>query len=392
MFVAISCNKESTPPEDQFEAGDLIAEKMINTWDTLSIQILVHAMNSETPRPLKYDVTVYSLTYYTRNAFGDLVPATGALFVPEHSGNMPLLSIQHGTESKRSQVASENPLYAGEGIVGLVTGSLGYITCIPDYLGLGGSAGLHPYLHAATLSANVIDFLVAASKSLEEKSVNTTGELYLTGYSEGGYVTMATHKALQEDLSSPFTVTASVPMAGPYDLKGTIDTILSHPEYPNPAFIAYFLLAYNQVYQWNRLGDIFMSPYETMVPQLFDGNHTTSQISEALPATLSELIQNDFVSGYLSGTDQQLMSAVEENTLLDWVPQAPVLLIQGVNDEIVPPQNMMTAKDYFENHGATGVETWWINGGTHSEAAVPAYVRMISWVDSLHQAGYSNQK
>lgn len=391
LFGTYSCRK--TTEEPVFTRGYLISERVINTWDTASIRALVTALDVTLPVPLGSEVTVYSITYNTINPSGDIVAATGALFLPENSISMPLLSIQHGTETKRSMVSSVNPLITtGEGMVGLVTAGIGYITCIPDYLGLGGSTLLHPYLHAATLSANVIDFLKAANQSLKEKSITTTGELYLTGYSEGGYVTMATHKALQEDLSSPFTVTASVPMAGPYDLKGTIDTILSYPEYSNPTFIAYFLLAYNQIYQWNRLDEIFQSPYNVIINQLFDGNHTSREIADALPKTISELIREDFIAGYLDGTDRQLTEAVEENTLLGWTPTAPVLMVQGSADEIVPPANMVTARDHFLQNGATNIETFSIEDGTHGSAAIPAFVKMLMWVDSLHQAGYSNQK
>jgi len=385
LVLAFSCCKEE-PFDNQFERGDLISEYVINTWDTSTIRALVTALEVDLPVSLQSAVTVYSITYYTVNPKGDIVPATGALYLPESDKAMPVMSIQHGTETKRSMVSSVNPLITtGEGMVGLVTGGLGYITCIPDYLGLGGSSGLHPYLHAATLSANVIDFLIAARESLQEKSVSTTGELYLTGYSEGGYVTMAAHRELQNHCSDEFPVTASVPMAGPYDLKGTIDTVLSRSEYPNPAFIAYFLLAYNQIYRWNRLGDIFKSPYETIVPQLFDGYHTSGQIADALPETLSELIQDDFITGYLDGSDQELTEAVEENTLLGWTPLAPVLMIHGTEDEIVPYQNMITARDDMLKNGAAHVEIWEIPGGSHGSSALPAFTRMLMWVDSLRQ-------
>ncbi|NOY37484.1 MAG: alpha/beta hydrolase [Chlorobi bacterium] len=389
LLLVFSCRKEDFPPGGMAERGDIISERVIDSWDTSTIHTLVNALAVELPIPLQSGVTVYSITYYTLNPKGDLVPATGALFIPEVDDAMPVMSIQHGTETKKSMVSSVNPLITtGEGMVGLVTGSLGYITCIPDYLGLGGSSGLHPYLHAATLSANVVDFLVAARESLQEKSVATTGELYLTGYSEGGYVTMAAHRELQNHYPAEFPVTASVPMAGPYDLKGTIDTVLSRPGYPNPAFIAYFLLAYNQIYRWNRLGDIFKSPYETLVPQLFDGNHTSGQIADALPNTLSELIQDDFIAGYLDGSDQELMEAVKENTLLGWAPLAPVLMIHGTEDEIVPYQNMITARDDMLKNGAAHVETREIPGGSHGSSALPAFTRMLMWVDSLHQLQY----
>ena len=46
--------------------------------------------------------------------------------------------------------------------------------------------------------------------------MTTTDELFLLGYSEGGYATMALHRELQQFHSDEFTVTASAPMAGPW--------------------------------------------------------------------------------------------------------------------------------------------------------------------------------
>jgi hypothetical protein len=44
----------------------------------------------------------------------------------------------------------------------------------------------------------------------------------VTGYSQGGYVAMATHRALQD---AGETVTASAPMSGPYALSAFSDAI-----------------------------------------------------------------------------------------------------------------------------------------------------------------------
>ncbi len=58
------------------------------------------------------------------------------------------MSIQHGTETKRDRVASVSPENSTEGIVGLLSASMGYLTMVPDYPGFGVSTCMHPYLHA----------------------------------------------------------------------------------------------------------------------------------------------------------------------------------------------------------------------------------------------------
>jgi len=53
-------------------------------------------------------------------------------------------------------------------------------------------------------------------------ATSDSGKLFITGYSEGGYVAMATHKALQ---AAGAPVTASAPMSGPYALEAFGDAV-----------------------------------------------------------------------------------------------------------------------------------------------------------------------
>src|SRR5450631_486730 len=71
----------------------------------------------------------------------------------------------------------------------------------------------------------MIDALTAARTALPHTLAAATtdsGKLFITGYSEGGYVAMATHKALQ---AAGQTVTASAPMSGPYALEAFGDAV-----------------------------------------------------------------------------------------------------------------------------------------------------------------------
>src|SRR5262249_38610216 len=67
--------------------------------------------------------------------------------------------------------------------------------------------------------------LTAARKALGKVLSNSTsdnGKLFITGYSQGGFVAMATHRALQ---AAGRPVTASAPMSGPYALEAFGDAV-----------------------------------------------------------------------------------------------------------------------------------------------------------------------
>ena len=102
----------------------------------------------------------------------------------------------------------------------------GYIVVAPNYVGYDTSTlGYHPYLNGDQQSKDMIDALTAARSALPTADAPATtdgGQLLVTGYSQGGYVAMATHRALQE---AGETVTASAPMSGPYALSAFSDAI-----------------------------------------------------------------------------------------------------------------------------------------------------------------------
>ena len=86
-------------------------------------------------------------------------------------------------------------------------------------------------MHAATLASATVNMNRAARKFLADPGISrtTNGQFFLTGYSEGGYATLATQRLMQQSLPAEFPVTASEPGAGPYDMTGTTLTILSSP-------------------------------------------------------------------------------------------------------------------------------------------------------------------
>ena len=89
----------------------------------------------------------------------------------------------------------------------------------------------------------VIDLLKAAAELSQQQGITFNGELFLAGYSEGGYATMASHKAIEENGLDGFTLIASFPAAGAYDIKGVQETIFEQTTYDEPHYLAYIARA-----------------------------------------------------------------------------------------------------------------------------------------------------
>ena len=194
---------------------------------------------------------------------------------------------------------------------------------------------------------------------------------------------MAAHKKIEEEYSDEFTVTASAPMAGAYDLIGTADVVIGQQSYGTPTFLSFLLLAYNDVYSWNRLSDIFQSPYDTTIPTLFDGSNGTVYIESQLPSDITNLFTESFLTNYSNGSDSQLISALHTNCVYDWTPTAPIKLYHGNADDTVPYQNAVTAYNTLLANGAPNIELVTIEGGNHATSVVPSIVGMVTWFETF---------
>ncbi|MFH1852439.1 MAG: alpha/beta fold hydrolase [Candidatus Neomarinimicrobiota bacterium] len=367
-------------PEDQPIRGEIVSATALGSYTSEQIATIITLAGFDNSSDPQFAVDAYRIIYETIDPAGADVKASGALFVPVGGPAYPLLSLQHGTVTERDAVASVHPYNSGEGFIGLIAASRGYCTAVPDYLGYGQSELLHPYLHARSLASAVIDFIRAGRNFCREREIDLDDRLFLTGYSEGGYATLATHREIEQNFSDEFNLTAVAPMAGPYDLTGTVDSIFQDSDYTQPLYPAFILAAYADIYDELRLADIFQPPYAELIPGLFDGTSDYDQITAILPGTLGDLFHDDFISGYLGGNEPELTAILRENTLLDWHPSVPLTFFHGDADETVPYYNALTAVANLSATSTAAVNLVTIPGGSHGTAILSAFSGMFEWL------------
>jgi hypothetical protein len=333
-----------------------------------------------------YGVSMYKMTYETIDPFGNLTEASGLMALPLNPVKpLPLLSYQHGTLVDRQDSISypgASPYYTE---VATILAASGYVVSAPDYLGLGDSAGLHPYVHAKSLATAIIDMVRGVRTYCAQNGIGLNGQLFLTGYSEGGYATMAAHREMETNYPDEFVVTASAPAAGSYDLSGaTMQTFLSDEPYSQPYEVPYFLLAYDEIYGLaDSYSDIFSAPYDSTIPPLFDGNHDEQEINAALPSIPKDIFSNGLLAGLESPDSNVYKAMLRENDVYRWTPRAPVRLYHCTADELVPYENSVTAYNYFVGSGATNVQLVPLPYGTHENCALYAHLLIKQWFDLL---------
>ncbi|WP_084523848.1 alpha/beta hydrolase family protein [Adhaeribacter aquaticus] len=388
MFTLSGCglfNKEEEKPEPD-GSEYFVAATPISTIPKSVLQGLAQASGfGSSVNLLKYDVAFYKFTYKTTYKNSE-TEVSGLLAIPQNTPAPPaLLSAQHGTMFADADAPSNFPAaFTGFELLA----SAGYITVIPDFIGYGVSKDIvHPYYDEQHSALTVVDMLKAAKYYLKKEKINLNSNLFLVGYSEGGYVTMAAQKEIEANPKHNLTLTAVAAGAGGYDLTGMLSGIATTTTYVEPSFLALIIQAYNTTYNWNRpFTDFFQEPYAGRIPTLLNGTMKREEINNQLTTSPSALFNPVFYANLLNPAGElALKQALTNNSLLDWVPKSPTRLYHGTADEAVFYQTSETTFNRFKAAGANNVELKPISGGMHRTSIIPMMLDALSWFDSQNK-------
>lgn len=361
-------------------------------------------------------VTVYHLQYETVGGQGEATTASGALMVPggidsSCTGARPIVLYAHGTSAEKSYDIANLSGTTGnvndEGVLlAAVFAAQGYIVVAPNYAGYDTSAlPYHPYLIAAQQSHDMMDALSAARSAFANVGASAGSKLFITGYSQGGYVALATYRAM---LAAGMSVTAAAPMSGPYALSAFADAIFMG-EVDGGATINFTLVASSYQHSYGNVystpTDVFSSQYATnigsllpttttradlytqgLLPQyaLFSNTPPAAQYASMTPATTpadlapafalgfgaSPLVTNAYRLSYLQDAQANpdggfptttsdmppaspangLRQDLAKNDLRDFNPTGPVLLCGGDSDPEVFYFNTQLMQGYWSAH------------------------------------------
>ena len=322
-------------------------------------------------REMKYSLRLFNLSYYTEDAKGRIVRTAGVLIVPVMPAGtqVPMVSFQHGTmlEEKQAPTVSNGPEL---GIAVAMASASGLVMTVPDHLGLGIEAlkhpeQFHPYCQWAPLARDNGDMLVAVQSLLQSSTFKRAvkdlpaldGRLFLTGYSEGGYLTLGLHRELEShpEQYGNLKVAGSTPLAGPYALStAVLENLMERKPALSPFFFPYLLVTLNQTYDTFPTPDAFFAePYDATVVPLIDGLHSDLEVNKAMPKFSEDVLlptvradlrarrgpfYSHWVANDLAGADGSGYSL-----------RAPVHLIHGADDELCPRINTELVTDYLKS-------------------------------------------
>lgn len=392
VISAASCSREDDDPfSDNLYLTS--AEKVFTT-QTANISSLLGILSSTNPEVarlsshVKHAVDVWRVTY-TTSLYDEEITASGLICFPATPGNYPVLSFQNGTNTEHSNAPSVYPSNFSYLLVQNVA-SMGFVVIIPDYPGFGSSEDkAHPYLLKEPTVRSVKDMLEALREFDTDIALtgSVTDDLYLFGYSQGGWATLALHSDIEANGAAGFTLVASAAGAGPASLTEVLTGVITATEYPMPSYFAYIAHAYRT---YNRFtvgyADIFKEPYASRIPTLFNGMMSTGSINGQLTTRIADLLKAEFIAGF--GTNPAyagVWAALEENSIEAWNTSVPLLLTHGEDDTQVPSAGTVS---FYNNMIGAGslpsvVTMELIPEADHGDGLLPASVKSLLFLIEL---------
>ena len=352
------------------------------------------------------------LEYRTIGGQGEATNATAAIMVPSGSdpacnGPRPVVLYAHGTTPARNYnlamwTDATQPA-AGEGLtIATMFAAQGFIVVAPNYAGYDKSTlTYHPYLNGDQQGKDMVDALKAARTTFPVIGATDAGSLFVTGYSQGGYVAMAAHRELQ---ATGQPLTASAPLSAPSAISLLTDYGFSGwpalgATVNTPLLTTSWQKQFGNVY--TATGDIYELQYangiDTLLPSLtpigtifatgklpplalYPANAVPGPVDPSLaifygPNNLirqsyltqanNDLLATPCAGNALPATAASLNTtaplnctpllgfrkAAVANDLRNWLPQRPVLMCGGANDPTVNFLSTRATAGYFRARG-----------------------------------------
>lgn len=374
----------SAPAAQRHEArGELVAITPVARVGRAGVADFLATAGMDTGT-VRHGVRAYRLTYRTITPQGAPTTATGLFVLPEGGAHrLDLVSDTHGTMAHRDyapSVTEDSGRYAA-----YLQASAGRAVAAPDYLGLGKGPGFHPYMDTGSAVTASLDMLRASRTAAQRLGRPLTGDVYASGFSQGGQVAMALGKALESGADRRFTLRALAPVSGPYDLEHAETPAIFDGRVNSTSalfYMTYFLTAQNRLHPlWKDPSEAFRKPYADIVDGLFDTNHFEEEIIPALPATLKELLTDDYYQRIQHPTGALLAVIRAQDGNCAWKPDVPVRLYSSSGDTDVPIAN---ARSCAADLARRGVKAPVIDQGstTHNETYLKSGPQIVRWFDA----------
>jgi pimeloyl-ACP methyl ester carboxylesterase len=394
LYMVLSCQ---TDDDQLVENDNFLSATLLNSMSEEEVKALFTLAKQFFPEIPDYSqqvvggINLYYLEYKSTYLDGESIVLSGLVCAPDDASRESMIvSVQNGTLVEYSSAPSkdlDNPAF----MLIQAMASLGYVIVIQDYIGFGASEGYpHPYHVKPLFQSTVKDMLLATQEMAASGDYlfKLSGELFLTGYSLGGWASLVAHYDLENDPVEGLTLLGSVCGAGAYNLLDMQEHLFEQTNYGQPYYIALLFFGYSSVGAiQDDMSLFFNEPYDSRILDLIDGEHSPGQINSQLSYDMSELLSQRLLTEFDVHSDfAPLKQALEDNSQQAWVNKAPIYLFHGDEDEDIP---FSISEDLYADFQDLGVGPDKISlvrleGADHSSGSMSMFLMLM---DLLQDGG-----
>lgn len=392
VFILFLNNQvQSQSKLESLSISNAVYYELIGRYD---IARLNHILNVEIPAatgtkenytPAKNAVKLYRITYPSVIPEQNNRPtmASGLIAIPEVAEkNLPVISYQHGTAMEKDLVPSFPEKSFETRLMIAQFAAQGYVVFGADYFGLGLSKEKDGYMVIGSQQQACIDMYEVTKLILPKIGITPTS-FFLTGWSQGGVVTMTFLERLER---SNTKVTAAATVAAQCDGYVMLNGFMSFPRKIDGSWVsAMFMLtvfSFEEYYQIPGLAQGFFNPemYET-AKRVYEKDPTLKP--EEFPTDLKKLIRKEFFDPvyYRNSAYGKLMSEMHPYR---WVIESPVRMYYGEIDESLTVGLAQLPSDYQKAMGNNKVEAFSLGAdANHRISFARAVPQWKKWFDQL---------
>jgi pimeloyl-ACP methyl ester carboxylesterase len=335
--------------------------------------------------PARNAVSLYSVTY------ASVVPergnkptvTSGLLAVPDVEGkSLPMVTYQHGTVYGKQEVPSFPEQSPETQLMIAQFAGQGYVVIGADYFGLGTSTEPEGYMVKASHQQATYDMLIASRAVLDHLELTAT-KLFLAGWSQGGFVTMAMLEKLEQ---SGIKVDAAATASAPVDVFVALNGFLSFPRKNDASWVnSLFILSAFSFENYYGVPGLARSLIADAYYDVSRKAYQREPFNAAdVPSDLHKLIRADYF-------DPQFFAAsaygrlVAQTQAYRWIVKSPVRNYFGESDEAISVGLGQLAMTYQRaiGNGNPAVEAISTGSTTHRGTFATAVPKWKAWFDGL---------
>ncbi len=379
LFSCLSFFLSGCNPTDVAVLPTLISTSQLVFYPNATLKEIVSTNDSLVYKPADYEVTVHRISYRTVLADGTPVTASGIVYVPSQitaAGRpYPLLSYQHPTAFSSAEAPSGATFSSLTLSYPLYFATNGYIVACPDYVGYGASKQIpHEYEYHRALAQATVDMLLATKEFLAKKDIAWSEQVFMAGYSEGGYATLSAQKMLEEKYANQLHLAGSSCGAGPYAMSDFFSYLTQKTTQGGVANYIYVweTLCYNQIYGLQKpISYYFKPPYAEQISKSLDN-------TRAMNVSFDKICTDQFRAD-VKDLSSPFRQALMDNDLTNWTTQTPTQLIHSEQDEIIPFLTTQQTYNALRQRGSSRLSLVALKNGFHLPTEVLFATQSMKW-------------